>query len=419
MKKAKLASTVIFLFLLIGVSFAKPKEPRVTINQLRNGDYRLLVEGEPYIVRGVCYSPIPIGKNYLYNFWGDQGKPWLQVDGTLMKEMGVNTIRIYQEGDDSEQTKALIRDLYQNFGIRTIMTHYLGFWEYPAASYGDEEFQKRTIADVIRMVNIYKDEPGILMWCLGNENNFSFGPQKINPWTTPKIENMADPYKKRLAKAKIYYQFTERVAKAIKKIDEDHPIMLGNGDLADVEVAKKYCTHIDVLGATVYRGKSFGGFFREVKVKWGKPIIFNEFGCDSYDAYKQEENQTIQAEFLRNLWLEIARNLPGVKGGYGSCLGGNIFEWNDEWWKAEEANIESFSVHDTRGQWSHGAYYFDMKVSGGMNMNEEWWGIVSLDPELDKYGNNKRVPKKAYYAIKNLWLKESKGQETIPVEKGE
>jgi hypothetical protein len=395
------------MFLAMTVS---AKEPRVSIIQTKTGDYQLLVEGKPYIVHGVCYSPIPIGQNYEYNWWGDPSKPWLNEDGPMMKEMGVNTIRIYQPGENPAEVKELMTAAYEQFGIRFIMTHYLGFWEYPAAQYGDEAFQERTLQDVIKMVNEYKDEPGVLMWCLGNENNFSFGPQKVNPWTTKEIEAMSDPYKKRIAKAKIYYQFIEKVAKAIKKIDPDHPIMMGNGDLADVDIAKRYCPHVDVLGATVYRGKSFGNLFKECEIKWGKPIIFSEFGCDDYDACKQKEDQEIQAVFLKNQWTEIARNFPGNPDGTGNCLGGCVFEWNDEWWKADESNKESWSVHDTSGQWCHGAYYFDIKVEGGMNMNEEWWGIVSLSPELDQWGNNKRIPKKSYYALQEMWLKDAANQ---------
>ncbi|MBI5554699.1 MAG: hypothetical protein HY920_02450 [Elusimicrobia bacterium] len=403
----RMLGSVIMLLISSSLALGRPaKEPRVSIVQQKTGEYQMLVEGKPYIVHGVGYSPIPIGKNYEYNFWNDPGKPWINVDGPLMKELGVNTIRVYQEGESPEQTRQLMRDLYEEFGIRTIMTHYLGFWAYPVANYADEEFQKRTIKDVERMVKEYKDEPGVLMWCLGNENNFSFGPQKVNPWTTKEIEALSDPYKKRIAKAKIYYQFIEKVAKAVKKIDTDHPIMMGNGDLADIEIAKRYCPHVEVLGSTVYRGKSFGNLFKEVEIKWGKPIIFSEFGCDSYDAAKQKEDQDIQAAFIKNQWAEIACNFPGNKEGVGNCLGGCIFEWNDEWWKAAEANTDSFIIHDTSGQWCHGSYYYDIKAPEGMNMNEEWWGIVSLDPEQDILGNNKRIPKKAYYLLQEIWLKE-------------
>lgn len=382
------------------------KGPRVVIVAPKKGDYQMLVEGNPYIVRGVCYNPVPIGQGYDYNFWADPGKPWINVDGPLMKKMGVNTIRIYKPGENPDQTKQLIYDMYTVFNIRTIMTHYLGFWDYPSPNYALKEVRDKIKQDVLNMVKEYKDEEGILMWCLGNENNFSFGPQKVNPWSTARIDAIKDPRKKRVALAKIYYQFVGELAKAIKEIDPDHPVMLGNGGIEDIQIARKYAAHIDVLGPTVYRGKTFSSFFREVENKWGKPVIFMEFGCDSYDTCKQVEDQEIQAVFIRSQWLEISRNFPGNKEGQGNCLGGCVFEWMDEWWKASESDTKSWQVHDTSGQWCNGAYYFDIKADGNQNMNEEWWGIVSLDLVLDPYGNSQRVPKKSYYVLQEMWLQE-------------
>jgi hypothetical protein len=40
-----------------------------------------------------------------------------------------------------------------------------------------------------------------------------------------------------------------------------------------------------------------------------------------------------------------------------------------------------------------------------MNMNEEWWGIVSLDPKKKESGVNARVPKQSYDVLKSLWTK--------------
>lgn len=131
-----------------------------------------MAEGRPFIVKGVCYNPIPIGKNHEYDWWSDPHKPWI-TDGKLMREMGVNTVRIYQAGKNAEAVKKVIRDLYQLYGIRTILGHWLGFWEYPCPFYGDEGFREEIKKEVLEMVNLYKDEPGVLLWVLGNENNYS------------------------------------------------------------------------------------------------------------------------------------------------------------------------------------------------------------------------------------------------------
>ena len=59
-------------------------------------------------------------------------------------------------------------------------------------------------------------------------------------------------------------------------------------------------------------------------------------------------------------------------------------------------------MHDTESNWSNGSYYFDINAEGNKNMNEEWFGIVAISPELEN-GINKRTPRKAYYVIKEFW----------------
>ncbi len=177
------------------------KPGKVFIKKLRNGHYQLIVNKKPYIIKGVCYNPIPIGKSYEYDWWSDPNKPW-QVDGKLMKEMGINTIRLYQVHENSEEVKKVIRDLYENYGIRTILGNWLGFWEYPCPFYADKKFQERIKKEVIEMVKLYKDEPGVLMWVLGNENNYScLG--HVNPWSSEEIDKEPDPQKQKAMRAKI------------------------------------------------------------------------------------------------------------------------------------------------------------------------------------------------------------------------
>jgi hypothetical protein len=145
-------------------------KPKVYIKKLKDNSYQLIVEDKPYIIKGVCYNPVQIGSDYSYDWWSDPAKPWM-IDGKLMKEMGINTIRLYQSHETKEEVRQVIRDLYNNYGIRTILGHWLGFWEYPCPFYGDKEFQERIKKEVLDMVREYKDEPGVLLWILGNENN--------------------------------------------------------------------------------------------------------------------------------------------------------------------------------------------------------------------------------------------------------
>ena len=70
--------------------------PSMRIDQEEKGGYTFYLNDKPFIIKGVCYNPIAIGKSYDFNFWGDPDKPWME-DGKLMKKMGVNTVRIYND----------------------------------------------------------------------------------------------------------------------------------------------------------------------------------------------------------------------------------------------------------------------------------------------------------------------------------
>ena len=372
---------------------------KVYIKSLGSNRFQLMVGNQPYIVKGMVYSPVPVGQNHAYDFWSDPAKPHL-YDGKLMKAIGVNTIRVYQAGQDPLKTKQVINDLYSKFGIRIAMGHWLGFWD--DVNYADLGFREKVKRDVIEMVETYKDEKGLLCWILGNENNvsFSYGPQTLNLWTTAEIEALEDPYLKRQARAKIYYSFVNEVAKEIHEVDPNHPVLLANAELTDIEVANEVTQDIDVLGCSIYRGKAFGSFFREASIKFKRPVLITEFGCDRYNAFLREEDQGIQAEFIEAEWNEIEKNTyEGT--GVGNCLGGFVFEWTDEWWKYDEENKSGWYVQDTASSWSNGAYYFDIKAPQNFNINEEWWGVCAMEKRDGKL--DERRPTKAYFKLKELW----------------
>ena len=401
----KIYGLVIFLLVLIvagvlispGINRAKP---RVFIQKLKKSHYQLIVNRKPYIIKGVCYNPIPIGQNHEYDWWSDSHTPWL-IDGKLMQGMGVNTIRLYQAYEDSEKVKKIIRDLYQLYGIRTILGHWLGFWEYPCPLYADKAFQERIKKEVLQMIAAYKDEPGILMWILGNENNYScWG--RVNPWSSDEIDKETDLQKKSLLRAKIYYTFVNDLAKEIHRVDPHHPVALGNGELIGLDIANQVCPDIDLVACIIYRGKTFGNLFQSLRQTFDRPILLSEFGADSYDAYKKLEDQNMQAFFLESQWRQIYENLAKNKKGAGNCIGGTIFEWTDEWWKYNPDDPGGWLIHNTEAGWSNGSYYFDIKAEGNMNMNEEWFGIVALYEQLEG-GINKRIPKKSYYVIREFW----------------
>ncbi len=344
----------------------------------------------PYPVKGVCYNPVPIGEGYDYNFWQD-ADGLAEIDGKLMQEMGVNMVRFYQPGKDAQQTKKLIQQLYKKYKIRSAVGHHLGFWG-RYLDYADPRYQQKIEKEVLEMVQSLKDEKGISLWILGNENNRSFD-NELRGWSSQELNKIENGYKRSQKKAAIYYKFVNRLARKIHRIDK-RPVALGNAGLPFLDIAKELIPDVDMLAVTVYRGDSFGNFFVQAK-KIKKPFFFSEFGCDAYNVLLGKEDELSQVLFLNNQWAEIEKNLDPQ-----GCLGGIIFEWADEWWKHNQWDRDSYVIHNCEASWTSGSYYFD--AAAGRNMNEEWWGIVSLQ-KREGGMTDKRIPRKAYYELQKIW----------------
>ena len=368
----------------------------VEIKPTKKGGYILYLDKKPFLIKGVGYNPTPTGKGYTYDFFSDPNKPWL-IDGKLMQEAGINCVRIYSAGKDLEKVREFIRDMYEKYGIYTLMSDWLGLWDYPQANYSDQAFRDKTKAKILKTVEALKDEEGLLLWILGNENNYTFS-GKIGFWTSEEIEKIDKPCQKQIRKAEIYYGFVNALAKEIKKIDPAHPVTLGNGEDGFLTVASKICKDIDALSIIIYRGKKFGNLFGNIQNAFDKPILLSEFGCDSYNAHKNIEDQEVQSEFILSQWEDLYSNTAFSGNEEGNALGGIVFEWSDEWWKYNESFEEGWPIHNKEADWSHGAYFYDIRAKDNLNMNEEWFGIVSLSEEIVN-GLNRRVPKKSYYQL--------------------
>ncbi|MBV9079986.1 MAG: hypothetical protein JO102_02580, partial [Elusimicrobia bacterium] len=129
-------------------------------------------------------------------------------------------------------------------------------------------------------------------------------------------------------------------------------------------------------------------FWNNIRDVWRKPILVSEFGCPAHNAYQDDADaEKTQATYLVNNWNDIAAHAAGSKSG--NAIGGVIFEWVDEWWKAG-AQYEA-AMHDKTPQ-TKGPFY------GGW-MYEEWLGVTSQ-------GNGEQSPflrrlRASYTAFKN------------------
>lgn len=379
-------------------------EGKVRLVQYTNGHWQLTVDGNPYVIKGITYAPTKVGqspdKGTITNWMTDDFNKNELIDGPheawvdknfnniqdsdepvvgdfqLMKEMGANTLRIYHQ--PMEPDKKLLRELFEKYGIRVIMGDFLGKYTLGSGAswsdgtdYENPEHQKNMMASVAKMVNDHKDEPYMLFWLLGNENNYG-------------VASNADK------KPEAYYKFLNEVALMIKKMDPDHPVAMCNGDTLFLDIYAKHAPDVDIYGGNVYRGDyGFGSFWDQIHDASDKPAFITEYGAPAYTPHMSvEEGEDAQAQYHRGNWLDIEENTAGYEQGAGNSIGGVAFEWLDEWWK----NYEPFK-HDKKsdviGPFPGGYYY------------EEWFGLVGQ-------GDGKSSPylrqlRKVYFMYKQLW----------------
>ena len=359
---------------------------------------KLLVNGEDFIVNGMNWDYFPIGTNFSYSLWNQSDAliaEALDAEMNLLKNMGVNTIRVYA----SIQPK-WITYIYEKYGIYTMLNHSFGRYGVsvkgnwiPVTDYRDVETQKALIEDVSKMAETYKNTPGLLLFLLGNENNYGLF------WAGSETEDFPDNEKEIAAKGeklgRPMYRLMNDAAKKIKSIDTSHPVAICNGDLGFLNIIAEECTDVDIYGANVYRGKSFGDVFKTVKATLNMPILFTEFGADAYNSIENKEDQKMQAYYMVENWKEIYENAAGL-GKSENCIGGFTFQFSDGWWKfGQTINLDK---HDNNASWVGGGYDLDL-IKGNKNMNEEWFGICAKGP-TNKKGLYTLYPRAAYYALK-------------------
>jgi len=260
---------------------------------------------------------------------------------------------------------------------------------YTGTDYTNEEQQERMLASVRKMVEEFKDEPYVLMWVLGNENNYgTVGTMGVFAGTSNQAQRQPDAY----------YSFVNKCAKLIKSIDpKQRPVAICNGDTYLMDYCAKNAPELDIYGANAYRGEQgFGPLWKDVMYEYKKPVIVTEFGCPAYAKdWTPARAEAGQAAYHKASWNDLEDNSAGVEGGVGNALGAVIFEWVDEWWKAGPPPEYDPYFHDVSSQWS-GPF-----LDGGAY--EEWFGLCGAgDGTLSPF---KRQLRPAYFAYRELWKK--------------
>lgn len=313
---------VLLLFIVGGLSCKE----NVVVSTASNNENSpsLIVDGKPYFIKGICYHPVPKGQE-------KRDFSSIDQDLALMKEAGINTIRVYEPIDD----KAVLDKLFDT-GIKVI----IGFGYNQGGVY---DIASGTYLDYVKK---YADHPSILMWELGNEYNYH--PE----WFANDLKN--------------WYTALNNAAESIQKIDNAHQVTTAHGELPDA-LALSMCPAIDVWGMNVYRWDDPEPIFAQWKAISNKPMYLSEAGGDSYmtitkSGYEKGVNERAQAD-------SNAKILDHVFNNKDICSGVTMFSFTDGWWKAGNNDVQDI------GGWAPNS----TGVPYDGTPNEEFWGMVDID----------------------------------------
>jgi beta-glucuronidase len=396
----------------------------VQLVQYSNRHWQLLVDGTPFVIHGMAYSPNKVGlspdngtlnvsRDWMfadydkngkidgpYDAWVDKDRnnrqpPDVQAVGdfSLMKDMGVNTLRVYHY---TGLNKELLMEGYKNYGFMYLMGNMLGMYAtdsgaewFSGTDYTDPVQQQHMLDSVRKMVEEYRDQPYILMWVLGNENNYGEPGKQGGKQGKDKGQGC-----RAKLQPEVYYRFVNEAAKLVKSLDPlQRPVAVCNGDTLFLDICAADAPAVDVFGANAYRGEQgFGSLWEDVSEVYDRPVLVTEYGCSAYHrGWNVPRAEEGQARYHRGNWLDIDDNTAGA--GVGNALGGVVFEWTDEWWKAGQPAQFSPDHQDTVPQF--GAPFLD-----GWSY-EEWLGITSQGDGT--HSPFLRQLRPVYFVYKELW----------------
>jgi hypothetical protein len=310
----------------------------------------LKVGSDPFTVKGVVYLPTPVGDDPELapphgDYFTADYRGLYAADLEILRRMNANTVRVllWDGGQDHDDFLATA----YNGGTDPIYV-IAGYWVNPGLDLSDSAVRAQIVAEFTSMIAVHKRHPAILMWAIGNGLNSPgmYGGDLANLGT-----------------------LVQEMALAAHAEDPKHPVTvsLADSNLVGATTAlEARAPAVDLWGANVYRGASFGTLFADHRSVSGKPLIILEYGADAYDNVAGAPAEGGQAGYAGSLWQEVQANAD-------VCVGATIMEYSDEWWRGRLAAPEctDAAAHDTCGRAS-------AAQPDGYD-NAEWWGIMRVE----------------------------------------
>lgn len=354
--------------------------------EVRTAGRVLLVNGQPYTVKGMAYMPAAVGGTPYALTWNEPLR--CQSDAQLLRVAGVNTLRIpfLPELYDASSYQQCMDAFYGN-GLRVIwLIQPPGGAQYnvPAQAFVEAYWQV-----LQRGIDAVGGHPATLAWNIGNEINYTT-PDSGGWW--PQVDELA-----RRAKARDPHHVTTTTLSVNQFVNRTYG-----------GVRPGWVPHIDMWGMNAFRGRNGydGIWWAAANLDPTRPVWLSEYGVDRYrcvhpDSYGltcgagSGEDPHAQAVWNSASWQEIAAHLaPGDPGG---VIGGVAFMWSDVWWFALGFAGAGTPVNrDVSGVYN--GWSKDHQPDG--HQSSEFYGIT----HAALYGTSgPRVTTEAYDALASLY----------------
>jgi len=300
--------------------------------------FMLLLPKEPDIIKGVTYDLKYPGINH----YSGVSREVYENDFRLMKEAGVNTIRIY--GVPPE----FILDMADKYKMKVIETIvFPGDWTDFNSAYQLQALKREAIRNINRDI----DRECIYAWGIWNDAPWTYGTGKgdvIRAYGPQKVNS-----------------FLREIYEAVKKRDPMRPVTAATL-MVNEESMRLGADFLDILGYNAYLGITDwreGSYDEKVardtverlvslSREYKKPVIITETG---YSTYWKE---ALQKDVIKDQIRKAGNKVEGVI----------LFQWADDWSKAGELNVQNDDI-------------------------EEHWGILE----------GARRPKDGYYAARDAF----------------
>jgi len=259
--------------------------------------FRMLRDGKPFVIRGAGGTT--------------------RLD--TLAACGGNAIRTWDaaSAEQLEDGRSLL-DTAHEHGIAVMVGLWLGH-ERHGFDYGDPAQIEKQRREVEASVARLKDHPAVLAWGLGNEMEGGGG-----PGDSPAI-----------------WREVEHLARRIKEIDPDHPVMtiVANVNPEKLAAIRQHASSIDILGVNAYADAARIGDKLRAGA-WNKPYCITEFGVPGpWESGHTDWKAPVEPTSREKAGFTYV-SAQRIMADQGRCLGSFAFLWGSK----QEATASWFGI---------------------------------------------------------------------------